>query len=59
MLWQRIDQQIEVEAKEEEFEELEMEVEEEVDEAILELMKINQISKIEAEAKINNLTNPR
>ena len=36
-----------------------MEVEEEVDEAILELMKIKQISKIEAEAEINNLANPR
>ena len=36
-----------------------MEVEEEVDEVILELMKINQISKIEVEAEINNLTNPR
>ena len=36
-----------------------MEVEEEMDEAILELMKINQISKIEAETEINNLTNTR
>ena len=59
MLHHRIDKQIEVEEEEEEDEEIEMEVEVETKEAILEMMKTNQISKTKVEVEIINLINPR
>lgn len=60
MLQHRIDQQIRVEEEEEEEEdeEIEMEVEAKADKAILEIMKINQISKTKVDVQIINLINP-